>query len=128
MNAYVMVFGVVLMAFATNGADIGDVCQVARSGAQGVCKVINDCQPVIDDIVQNSLYPSQCGFRGRDQIVCCPVPMTTTTTTTPAPNRISQRSRLDFCVCLLFIFLYRVCFRFVYENVIDYAIYLFRRM
>lgn len=98
MNSYVMVFGVVVMAFATNGGDIGDSCQVARSGAQGVCKIINDCQPVIDEIVQQSLYPAQCGFRGRDQIVCCPVPMTTTTTTTPAPNRISQRSRLHF-VC-----------------------------
>lgn len=99
MNGYGIVFGVVLMVISTNGADVGDSCQVARSGAQGVCKIINDCQSVIDDIVNHSLFPSQCGFRGRDQIVCCPAPMTTTTTTTPAPNRISQRSKVKL-ICL----------------------------
>lgn len=92
MNAYVILIGAIFMPFAVNGADIGDVCQVARSGVQGVCKIINDCQPVIDEIVQFNLLPAGCGFQGRDQIVCCPVPVTTTTTTTLAPTRISQRS------------------------------------
>lgn len=76
-----------------NGADVGDSCQVARSGAQGVCQLINSCQVVVDDIIHHGLFPAQCGFRGRDQIVCCPVPVTTTkATTTPQPTRISQRS------------------------------------
>lgn len=83
-----MIFGLI------NGADVGDTCQVARSGAQGVCQVINSCQAVVDEIVHHGLFPAQCGFRGRDQIVCCPVPVTTTTTTTLRPTRISQRSEL----------------------------------
>lgn len=77
-----------------NAADIGDTCQVARSGAQGVCQVINNCQPVIDEIVNHNLFPAQCGFRGRDQIVCCPLPPTTTQRpTTQRPTRISQISK-----------------------------------
>lgn len=92
--AYVILFGVIIKAFLIDGASVGDSCQVARSGAQGVCKVINECQPVIDEIVNQGLFPAQCGFRGRDQIVCCPVPVTVTTTTTPAPTRVSQRSKL----------------------------------
>lgn len=94
MNAYVIVFGILLMPYTINGLDVGESCQVARSGAQGVCEIINDCQPAIDEIVNLGLLPAQCGFRGRDQIVCCPVPVTTTTTTTLAPHRISQRSKL----------------------------------
>ncbi|XP_055312102.1 serine protease snake-like [Sitodiplosis mosellana] len=76
------------LAFAEN---VGDSCQVARSGTAGVCKIINDCPAVIDEIVSQGLFPAKCGFRGRDQIVCCPVPRSMTTTTTPAPTRISQR-------------------------------------
>lgn len=84
-----------VFAFVANGADIGEPCQVARSGAQGVCQVINSCKPVIDEIVNQGLFPAQCGFRGRDQIVCCPVPVTVTPRpTTPPPTRISQRSEL----------------------------------
>lgn len=75
------------------GQNVDDPCQVARSGAPGLCKIINDCPPVIDEIVKQGLFPAQCGFRGREQIVCCPVPRTVTTTTTPAPTRISQRSK-----------------------------------
>lgn len=95
MDAFVILISVMIcMALAlANGADVGEKCQVARSGAQGVCQVINSCQPVIDEIVNHGLFPTQCGFRGRDQIVCCPVPVTTTTTTTLAPSRISQRSK-----------------------------------
>lgn len=98
MEAFAILINfMICMAFAlfgANGADVGDLCQVARSGAQGVCQLINSCQPVIDQIVSQGLYPAQCGFRGRDQIVCCPVPPTTTTTTTLRPDRISQRSEL----------------------------------
>lgn len=97
MNAFAIPISLMIcMVFAlgANGAD-GDLCQVARSGAQGVCQLINSCQPAIDEIVNHGLFPAQCGFRGRDQIVCCPVPVTTTTARpTPRPTRISQRSEL----------------------------------
>lgn len=90
----ILILCIVVEPYLIDGLSVGDSCQVARSGAQGVCKLINNCQPVIDDIVKQGLFPSQCGFVGRDQIVCCPIPVsdTTTTTTTPRPSRISQRS------------------------------------
>lgn len=89
------------------GSSVGDSCQVARSGAQGICKVITDCQEVINDIVKKGLYPTQCGFRGREQIVCCPSTILLTTTTTPAPTRISQRSIcFSFVFFMIFFFLY----------------------
>lgn len=88
---------IVLLSHLVHGGNVGDSCQVARSGATGVCAIITDCQPVLDDITKNGLFPEACGFRGREQIVCCPVQVTTTSTTTPAPIRISQRSK--FCLC-----------------------------
>lgn len=93
MDTILTVLCIVLLSCSALAANVGDTCQVARSGAQGICKLITECQPAIDDIVKQSLYPAQCGFRGRDQIVCCAVPVTHTTTTTPAPTRVSQRSR-----------------------------------
>lgn len=88
------------MQFLVLAQNVGESCQVARSGATGICKVINDCQPVIDEIINQNLFPAQCGFHGRDQIVCCPVPVKEKNHTTPAPTRTSQRS-WDF---LLFFF------------------------
>lgn len=89
------------------GQQIDEPCQVARSGAPGICKIINECPSVIDEIVKQGLFPAQCGFRGREQIVCCPTPRTITTTTTPAPSRISQRSKFydgHFIIVVQFFF------------------------
>lgn len=100
ITAYAMrLFGTVTIAcilplfLLANAQNIDESCQVARSGAPGICKIINDCPAVIDEIVKQGLFPAQCGFRGREQIVCCPAPRSVTTTTTPAPTRISQRSK-----------------------------------
>lgn len=73
-------------------AKVGDTCQVARSGARGICKTIDDCEEVLDDIEKRNLYPTICGSVGRRQIVCCPSAIVITTTTTPAPTRISMKS------------------------------------
>lgn len=83
-----------LLSVVVVAENVGDSCQVARSGARGVCKTFNDCQVAIDELLQQGLYPAQCGFQGHVQIVCCPVPRSMTTTTTPAPTRVSQRSKL----------------------------------
>lgn len=87
--------GVGLIGFMVAGQSIGESCSVARSGAAGICKVINDCPAVIDEIVNQGLFPAQCGFRGREQIVCCPEPIKKKNTTTPAPTRISQQSNFS---------------------------------
>lgn len=76
--------------------NVNDDCDVARSGAKGKCRLLKDCPEVVDDIVNKGLYPTQCGFRGREQIVCCAVPIENKITTTPVPTRISQKSSFKF--------------------------------
>lgn len=90
------VFYICLLPALNHGGNVGDSCQVARSGAQGICKVITECQEVITDIVKKGLYPTQCGFLGRDQIVCCPAPIRVTTEIIPIARRISQKSVCPF--------------------------------
>lgn len=93
---YTIVFYIATIISLCFTQNIGDDCQVARSGARGVCRIINNCQEVIEDIRKDNLFPTQCGFRGRDQIVCCPIPVSVTTTTTPAPIRISMKSMENY--------------------------------
>lgn len=67
------------------GGSVGDSCSVARTGAPGTCRDLNQCQPVIDEIAETRLLPVRCGQRGRDHIICCPNP--------PTLNRISVLSK-----------------------------------
>lgn len=94
---YVTLFciGFGALFYQTDGASVGDACQVARNGAQGECKLLNDCEEAVKAYLAG-MPPNQCGFIGREQIVCCPVKVTTTTTTTPVPTRISQYSEWNF--------------------------------
>lgn len=86
-------------------------CQVARSGAAGICRLLQDCPVVLNEIINESLLPTKCGYQNRKQIVCCPLPPTPHTTTTLSPNvdqRISAKSKHSFFVFIsvLFICLY----------------------
>lgn len=47
-----------------------------------------NCPKVITDFRQHKITPTLCGWRGFQQIVCCPgaTPVTTTTTTTKKPT------------------------------------------
>lgn len=93
MYFYFCVIGIFSTGYL-NAADVGEGCSVARSGAPGTCKLIDDCPVVINEITKQSLFPTSCGFLGHRQIVCCPNPATTTTTPKPTgPLRISQRSK-----------------------------------
>lgn len=83
---------------------VGDQCTVARTGAIGTCKLIDECPAVITEIIQNHLYPTSCGFVGRKQIVCCPRPATKPPITTKPPhivNRISAKSMSFINVILM---------------------------
>lgn len=75
----------------TMGDSVGDLCSVARSGKAGTCRFITECKPVIDEILIG-IYPTTCGFRGIEQIVCCPNPAPPPTPTIPS-NRISALSK-----------------------------------
>lgn len=98
MDAFTILVSVMICTVfaSTNGAFVGDKCRMGGSGAEGVCVLITNCQYAVDNIVKHNIFPTQCGFQGRDQIVCCPKPPETTKpTTTPAPTRISQLSELS---------------------------------
>lgn len=85
---------VILLIGFLNAQDPGDSCRVARSGAAGTCKIIDECNEVIQEIVTKRLFPAVCGFLGRKQVVCCPNPVVVTTPPTfSGPLRISQRSK-----------------------------------
>lgn len=93
----IVAFAVLFFVICTkqsNGKSVGEVCQVARSGAQGVCKKFNECTEAVNDLLNSGLQPASCGsFVGRVQVICCAVPVVRTTTTTPAPTRVSMRSK-----------------------------------
>lgn len=75
---------------------INETCQIRRTGAPGICRLIDDCPPIIQEIVQLHLSPTSCGFEGYKQIVCCPDSSSVyafTTTAKPGSNlSISARS------------------------------------
>lgn len=78
----------------TNGdGSLNDTCQAARSGAAGVCRYLDDCPGVLVEIVEHSLYPSECGSFNHRQIICCPLPPTMKPVTESIQsNRISAKS------------------------------------
>lgn len=94
-NINLLIFTITLGCICYGQLDVGDNCSVARSGAIGTCILIDDCPKVIAEIVQQSLFPTSCGFKELKQIVCCPNEVKITTTTpAPSPTRISQKSKI----------------------------------
>lgn len=120
-SAYVILMCVICEPFLIDAASVGDACQVARSRAQGECKVINNCQSAIDELVNQGLFPNQCGLMGRDQIVCCPIPVSNiiTTSTAPVPTRISQRSMCVFFISISLSFF--LCFQMWAHSIIAFS-------
>lgn len=73
---------------------LNDHCQVARSGADGICKFYEECPVVLMEISQNNLLPTKCGFQNRREIICCPLSPTRKPTISPQiSNRISAKSK-----------------------------------
>lgn len=74
--------------------DLNDRCQVARSGAQGVCRFFEDCPVVLNELIDQGLVPTKCGFQDRREIICCPLPPTPKPSIIPQiTNRISGKSK-----------------------------------
>lgn len=80
--------------------NINDACEVARTGAAGVCRIINECPVVVTELAEQHLEPAYCGFINRKRIVCCPIPKTEQLTTTPRTLYDSDRISLK-SICLL---------------------------
>lgn len=88
----------------TLAGNVGDTCKVARTGAGGTCRIIQQCQVVINEIVKLGLFPAPCGFQGSNQIICCPNPPTPAPEIRPVSNRISALSKCRIKTNTIFIF------------------------
>lgn len=74
--------------------DLTDRCQVARTGAEGICRFFEDCPIVLNELIDHGLVPAKCGFVDRREIICCPLPPTQKPTNSPQIiNRISAKSK-----------------------------------
>lgn len=91
---FVLIVNSVLIAVICAQLDINERCQVARSGAPGVCRFYEDCPVVLDELTNQGLVPAKCGFQNRREIICCPLPPTPKPSIMPqTTNRISEKSK-----------------------------------
>lgn len=100
-----------LKIIVINGQYQGENCIVQRTQSPGICKAINACPSVINDL-QNRRPHTRCGFEGRLEIVCCPssTPMRQTTTTPKQPDiglRISEK-KCDEYKSAVFTYVYSI--------------------
>lgn len=51
---------------------INDECIVSRTQENGTCKLANDCPRVVIETLEQSLFPTLCGFENGKEIICCP--------------------------------------------------------
>ncbi|CAH4036014.1 unnamed protein product [Pieris brassicae] len=72
----------VLFICYSSGQYEGDFCY--QNGVQGVCTILDNCQPAIDDI-RRRRQPQICSFIGMDTIVCCVDKRQPVATTTRRP-------------------------------------------
>ncbi|ERL94952.1 hypothetical protein D910_12224 [Dendroctonus ponderosae] len=72
---------------------LSDLCVETRTDTRGLCKVLPECPSAIDNL-RNRIYPTGCGFSGREVIVCCVETESTKATairasTTQNPTRLT---------------------------------------
>lgn len=82
-----------------NAQNLNADCAAARTGAAGICRLINECPIVLQELTQQKLEPNYCGLMGNRRLVCCPIPRAAPTTTTARPLReddsISVKSMMN---------------------------------
>lgn len=94
VSAVVFFAKCVLFVVIAGDGSLNKLCQVARTGAPGICRYLDDCPVVLVDIFEHSLYPVECGSHNHKQIICCPLPPTTKPVTEPPqPIRIGSKSK-----------------------------------
>lgn len=92
--SFILIAKCVLFVVICAQLELSDRCQVARSGAQGVCRFYEDCPVVLNELISHGLVPNKCGFLDRREIICCPLPPTPKPSITPQiANRISEKSK-----------------------------------
>lgn len=92
--SFILIVKSVLSVVIYAQLDLNDGCQVARSGAKGICRFYEDCPVILNELINHGLVPAKCGFQGRREIICCPLPPTPKPSIAPEiPNRISAKSK-----------------------------------
>ncbi|XP_046750075.1 serine protease snake-like [Diprion similis] len=85
-----MIFPVIFfLLYATHrvqSEDLGDSC-TTKSGASGVCKLLNNCDVVFQQLVAGIEPDSICGYKGHEPIVCCSNSRPETTQPNPIVSR-----------------------------------------
>lgn len=51
---------------------LNDECTVGRSNKNGTCRFVNDCPVIVNEALDQSVFPTLCGFQQRKEIICCP--------------------------------------------------------
>lgn len=92
--SFILIVKSVLFAVISAQLDVNDRCQVARSGAPGICRFYEDCPVALNELIDQQLIPAKCGFQDRREIICCPLPPTPKPSITPQlTNKISETSK-----------------------------------
>ncbi|XP_076229384.1 venom protease-like [Nomia melanderi] len=68
----------------------GDSCVV--DDAPGTCKILQQCPPVYQQLLQGNPPTKVCGYVGFDALVCCPTGQRPTTTTTRRPPTSTEQT------------------------------------
>ncbi|XP_012220452.1 venom protease [Linepithema humile] len=79
----------ILILSSTYGQEIGERCTIDKSRNSGVCKRLQDCQVVFQELLAGKSPSSTCGFIQYEPIVCCPT-KNRVTTPPPTPSPSSQ--------------------------------------
>ncbi|XP_012264264.1 venom protease-like [Athalia rosae] len=71
-----------ILYFATlaDSAYEGESCSLT-DGSTGICALLNNCQPVLQELMAGNAPDKLCGYAGFEPIVCCPTSRPTTTST-----------------------------------------------
>lgn len=83
-----------LIAYCNGQSVLNQSCQVARTGAPGICQFMRNCRSALVDFEKRGILPSGCGYENGQQIVCCASQTTTIVPRIDVPvTRISQESK-----------------------------------
>lgn len=51
---------------------LNDECTVRRSNRNGTCRFVKDCPVIVIEALDQSVFPTLCGFQQGKEIICCP--------------------------------------------------------
>ncbi|XP_028042987.1 proclotting enzyme-like [Bombyx mandarina] len=68
-----LIWILIISGILIKAEDVGDECTPNNQISEGICTLVNDCPQAVMAIKNKRFQPFQrCGFRGFQEIVCCP--------------------------------------------------------